>query len=126
MKVTPHTCSSAAGGYIDKCDRAGAGRNSVMVDRKGLCPHDDCHIDSSRPFRHVQSFVAENGTLVCIENTLEQGQRRWAFNSTSDRDYLRKMTRVLQDGMVLTFQLWGGGWLLMSWLDAPTFCTGSC
>ena len=117
MQVTAHTCSGPAGEHITSCDKGGARRNSWFVNRKGLCPKDDCIIDSRRPFRHVQNFVAANGTLIRIENRLEQGGRVLAFNGTSDSAYLAKMSRVLTDGMVLTFQLWGASWLLMSWCD---------
>ena len=126
MQVTPHSCSDPAGGPISSCDKSGSRRNSWFVDRKGLCPADDCLIDSRAPFSHTQSFVAVGNTLVRIENRLEQRGRAFAFNATSNSAYLAKMSEALRQGMVLTFQLWGGSWLLMSWLDYMTLCEGVC
>ena len=128
MQVTPHKCSAPPGKYIKSCDKAGARRNSWFADRKGLCPASDCTIDSRHPFRLTQSFVtdASGDVLVRIENRLEQQGRSFAFNGTSDVAYLGEMSAALRRGMVLTFQMWGGSWLLMSWLDYMTLCTGSC
>ena len=83
-------------------------------------------MDSRKPFRHTQFFVPDESgdKLVRIENTFEQDGKLFAFNNTHS-DYLMKMSAVLADGMVLTFQLWGQSWLLMSWLDFMTRCAHS-
>ena len=128
MQVAPHSCSAPAGEHIATCDRAGAAVNTRNVRPNGLCPSDECVIDSRRPFRHVQSFVADGAArrLVAIVNVLEQGGRTFAFNGTSDAAYLEAMSGPLDRGLVLTFQLWGGPWKLMSWLDEKTRCSGDC
>ena len=91
-----------------------------------MCPDAACIIDSRHPFRHVQTFVRAGDRLVAIENRLEQGGRTFAFNGTSDLAYLSDMSDALDRGMVLTFQVWGGPWLMMSWLDQMTQCSGDC
>jgi len=128
MAVTPHTCSSPPGMAISSCDRAGAGRNSWLANRHGICPEDRCIIDTRKPFRHEQSFVTDvtGKVLLRITNTMRQGSRVFVFNGTKDQEYLGKMSTALEHGMVLTFQLWGGSWLLMSWLDFMTGCWGAC
>lgn len=74
MQVTPHKCSSAAGAYIESCDRSGAGVNSFFHDPRGLCPSDDCKINTTKPFTHIQTFVSDptGEKLVGIANKLEQ------------------------------------------------------
>lgn len=126
MQVAPHICSAPPGHHISSCDKAGARRNSWFVNRKGLCPYDDCIIDSRAPFRHVQNFHSNASRLLRIENRLEQHGRSFVFDATSDEKYLAKMSNALSKGMTLTFQLWGDSWLLMSWLDYMTFCIGAC
>lgn len=128
MQVAPHQCVAPPGRYIAQCDRAGAARNSYVIDPKALCPGADCLIDSRKAFRHVQTFVAEGDppTLASIENRLEQGGRVFTFNATSDRAYLSRMSEALRTGLVLTFQVWGGPRHMMSWLDGMTECTGEC
>lgn len=126
MQVAPHTCNNNADQHITFCDKGGATRNTWLVNPKGLCPSDDCIIDSRKPFRHVQNFVSDGSMLVRIENRLHQGQRVFPFNGTSDSNYLAAMSNVLQRGMTLTFQIWGGPELLMSWLDAMSGCSGNC
>ena len=115
MQVAPHSCSGPEGRYIAQCDKAGAGRNSAAASADGMCPAAKCIIDSRAPFRHTQTFMSEGGRLVGIGNRLEQGGRIFDFNGTSDRAYLADMSDALAGGMVLTFQLWGGPWLMMSW-----------
>jgi len=139
MQVAAHSCSELPGRYIAECDRGGAGINSWRVNSRGLCPREECIIDSRLPFRHAQTFVADaDGTrLIAIDNQLEQGGRTFTFSSgrsEQDRAYLNRMSAVLREGMVLTFQLWGGPWELMWWLDAIgpdpdsalRLCTGDC
>jgi hypothetical protein len=127
MQVAPHECSAPSGQYIGGCDKAGASRNTWMINKKGLCPQEDCIIDSRRPFRHIQTFVeGENATLAALENRLEQGGRAFSFRGSTDTAYLARMSAVLERGMVLTFQLWGGPREMMSWLDGFTGCTGEC
>ena len=127
MQVTAHSCGTAPGKYTDACDTAGARRNSWFADPLGLCAEDNCVIDSRKPFRHVQSFITDNNdSLIRIENRLLQGTQVFAFNGTSDQAYLARMSEALREGMVLTFQLWGSSWLLMSWLDFMSGCFGSC
>lgn len=126
MQVAPHVCSDPPGRHVAQCDPGGAASNSFLADQEGLCPNDGCIIDTRRPFRHHQTFVADGATLVAIENRLEQGGREFAFNGTSDRAYLARMSGALRHGMVLVVQLWGGPRLLMSWLDAMTNCVGDC
>ena len=127
MQVTAHECSQPAGAFISHCDGPGARRNSYFVNRTSLCTKDTCSIDTRRPFRHEQSFVTDGAgtTLLRIENRLEQDGRVFAFNGTDNVAYLARMSAVMQSGMVLTFQLWGGNWFLMSWLDFPS-CVGGC
>ena len=126
MKVTPHTCSQPAGGPINSCDKSGTVIHSSSPS-VGLCPSTSCAIDSRRPFIHEQRFLTDSSgkSLVEIENILIQNNRSYAFNATQNLEYLSKMSPVLGQGMVLTFQLWGESWLLMSWLDGLR-CLGSC
>jgi len=114
------------GRYIPDCDRDGAGVNTANIDPHGLCPRDGCLIDSRKPFRHVQTFHADGEDLVGIENRLEQGGSSFAFSGTFDRAYLASMSVALRQGMVLTFQLWGGPSETMWWLDAMTGCEDDC
>ena len=72
MQVAPHVCSDPPGRHVAQCDPGGAASNSFLADQEGLCPNDGCIIDTRRPFRHHQTFVADGATLVAIENRLEQ------------------------------------------------------
>ena len=127
MKVTPHTCSQPAGSYISKCDGAGPFPPAGYSPRNALCPASSCAIDTRRSFTHAQRFTTDSSgnVLVEIQNRVEQDGRSITFNATGSAEYLAKMSAVLKQGMVLTFQLWGQSWLLMSWLDGAR-CLGSC
>eukprot|EP01043_Picozoa_sp_COSAG02_P053706 COSAG02_NODE_5970_length_3901_cov_12.420831_3_plen_353_part_00 len=127
MKVTPHSCSDAAGGYIRSCDGAGPFPPTGFSPRDALCPAVTCTIDTRRPFTHTQTFVVDTtgDVLLEIQNTVEQDGSKFTFNATGTRSYLAKMSAALNQGMVLTFQLWGKSWVLMSWLDG-TRCVGEC
>ena len=87
-----------------------------------------CIINTNYPFTHSQSFVTgEDGTLATIVNRLEQEGRVFNFSTSSkDMAYNKQMTGAFKYGFVLTFQLWGGSWIEMSWLDFMTGCLGSC
>ncbi|KAL1495881.1 hypothetical protein AB1Y20_014525 [Prymnesium parvum] len=126
MQVAPHACASPPGRYIAACDRGGAALNTRSLSARGLCAAKSCTIDTRHPFTHVQSFVQRESTLVRIENELRQGEKVFAFNSSASQEYLAQMSEALRDGMTLTFQVWGGPWSLMSWLDIMSGCLGDC
>jgi hypothetical protein len=132
LQVTAHKCNAPAGQYISHCDGAGAGVNAGRVDAKSLCPDSSCTIDTRKPFRVAQDFVAKSlqgATVVAIQNTLTQEGRTFSFGTSArDEAYLQDMSAALEKGMVMTFQLWGGPDLdgHMGWLDGFTGCTASC
>ena len=55
--------------------------------------------------------------LVEVRNEVTQEGRSFSFSAGSP-SYLAQMSGALAS-VVLAFQLWGDGWPLMSWLDAP-------
>ena len=123
MKVTPHTCNAPPGGYIGSCDRSGPFLKGFSP-KDSLCPSSSCTVDTRRPFTHTQKFRSNGTHLVAVENIVSQGILSFSFGIDAGEEYLAKMTDAMKK-MVLTFQLWGDSWLLMSWLDGLR-CLGSC
>jgi hypothetical protein len=133
MQVTAHHCDGAAGEHNPSCDRAGRMRNTELLslERKltnPLCPRSECVVDTRMPFRVTQTFVTDtNGTLVTIENSVSQRGASFTFaTGHGDGGYLASMTAAMRQGMVLAFQLWGGPWSTMFWLDAWTTRPALC
>ncbi len=123
MKVTPHTCNAQPGGYIGSCDRSGPFLKGYSP-RESLCPSTSCTVDTRMPFTHTQTFRSNGTALIAVENVVSQGNRSFSFETDAGVAYLAKTTIALKK-VVLTMQLWGDSWLLMSWLDGLR-CTGSC
>lgn len=129
MATTPHKCASANGAYIASCDRGGCQTNAYNVDKTGMCPSDKCKINTLKPFRQYQTFVADENDpskLAQLKNRFEQEGRVFEFDTCNNADYLDAMSPVLKSGMVMAFQLWGDTWQKMWWLDDMTGCQGAC
>lgn len=140
MQVTPHECNGTnrGEGFYDMCDWRGCFANSYLAGgARAMCPHANCTIDTTRPFRHAVAFETTTTTttsgsaagdeeLSAIRSILTQDGRRFEFPVCGQNaTYLKLMTPNLR-AMVLTFSLWGVSNKGMSWLDGMTGCTGDC
>jgi len=127
MATTPHTCEKGPGQYIGDCDRIGCSTNAYRIDPTGMCPSEDCTIDTRRPFRIHQRYEANwKGKLVRIVNRLKQDDNVFTWDACRDAGYLEQMTQMLSQHMTMVFQLWGTTRDTMSWLDEMTGCSGEC
>jgi len=127
MHITPHTCSSPAGAYIESCDRQGMSASVIDVHPKSMCPDSSCAIDTRKPFRTIQRYEADarGERLLKMTNRLVQGSQVVEVQVGSE-SYLQAMTGAFQGHMVMVFQLWGDTWDKMKWLDQTSGCAGDC
>eukprot|EP00483_Globobulimina_turgida_P004806 UN04815 len=91
--VTPHTCSQDPGTYITACDRGGCGTNAHNVDGNGICPADNCKINTNKPFRYSIHF----GSTFHV--TLSQNGQTFQFDSCNNGGYVQNMQKALNYGM---------------------------
>jgi len=128
MGVTPHKCDKNPGQYITQCHQRGCQSNTFLEDPKAYCPDSSCTIDTRRPFRIVQRYIADETmtTLARITTRLHQGSSSFEWETCAQPDYLQELTEPFKGNWTMTFQLWGTTKETMDWLDGPTGCQGEC
>lgn len=108
-------------GPVYNCDRGGCGTNAHEVENgNGMCPGEHCMINTDLPFKYSIHF----GDKYRV--TLTQGNAKIEFDACQKGDYLAKMDKALERGMVLVMSHWGTTYNTMSWLDGMTGCSGDC
>merc|ERR1712194_622779 len=107
MGVTPHKCNANPGQYITQCHQRGCQSNTFLEDPKAYCPDSSCTIDTRKPFRIVQKYIADATmtTLASIVTRLVQGDHVFEWGTCPQPDYLQELTTPFKGNWTMTFQL---------------------
>ena len=136
LQTTAHKCGEPPGGIITNCDTIGCGTNAYNVNKTGMCPSDNCIINTLKKFRFEISFSLNNINVVMKQgdnnnninnnNNSYDSERKYEYSVCGNTSYIEEMSNAEDYGMVFIMSYWGDDYNTMQWLDGMTGCTGDC